>query len=862
MQKFRPFGRYTLLIVSYIQNGVWMEMHFRHDFVRLVSFSLYDQRISGLRKRFLLHQLTFAAQIVLKMTKRLLFLITFLFSITTLFAQTGTIKGKVTTSDGQPGAYITVRIDRSNKGAISNEKGEYLIKNVKPGNWTLKISAVAAASQDQTVTVVAGQTVTADFVLNANAAQLQEVIVSEKASNRESKSVAKMPLKNLENPQVYNSVSSEIMKQQGITSYDDALRNIPGITKTWESTGRAGDGASYFALRGFDAQPVLINGLPGLTSGNLDPAGVEEIQVMKGPSGTLFGGSFYSYGGIINTITKKPYYDFGGEVAYNIGSFDLHRLTVDVNTPLSKTKKIAMRVNAALHTEGSFQDAGFRRSFYIAPSFVYEVNDRLSFNLLVEVLNEKRAAPAMFFHSDRIAPLDFKNLEELNLNNKLSFTSNDLTIRNPRTNVQGQMLYKLSQQWSSQTVVSYSRLKSDGIYTYIWDYDPGDNWFGQDFHNEDNTVNTIDIQQNFNGDFKIGNMRNRLVAGLDFYHRDVKDNGSGWLTGRNVTPQGDVMAVEPYPVPVPLNRYSIDTLLASSGSELSHIKNSSYAAYVSNVLNLTPGLMVMASLRADYFDSRDDFSQFALSPKFGVVYQPILDKVSIFANYMNAFINVGPENVHNATGDTVIGIRSFKPEHVNQWEGGVKANLLKDKLQVTVSVYNIKVSDRVIPADPNGDSRQIGAVRSKGIEFDINANPCPGLNLIAGYSYNQIKVIEGGNPPHYFYSEVGSSPGGQGPQNLANFWATYKFTNGALKNFGLGLGGNYGSTYRVIDNSVTGKFDLPSYALLNGTVFYNAKKFRLSVNVNNITDETYYSGYWSVNPQKPRNFVASAAYKF
>src|SRR5690606_2124109 len=157
--------------------------------------------------------------------------------------------------------------------------------------------------------------------------------------------------KNLENPQVYNTVSSEILKQQVITTYDDAMRNVPGISRTWESTGRAGDGAAYFALRGFDAQPALINGLPGLTSGNLDPVNVEEIQVIKGPSATLFGGSFYSYGGMINTITKKPYYDFGGEVAYNTGSFGLNRVSADVNTPLSKTKKIALRINTAFHTE-------------------------------------------------------------------------------------------------------------------------------------------------------------------------------------------------------------------------------------------------------------------------------------------------------------------------------------------------------------------------------------------------------------------------------------------------------------------------------------------------------------------------------
>ncbi len=84
----------------------------------------------------------------------------------------------------------------------------------------------------------------------------------------------------------------------------------------------------------------------------------------------------------------------------------------------------------------------------------------------------------------------------------------------------------------------------------------------------------------------------------------------------------------------------------------------------------------------------------------------------------------------------------------------------------------------------------------------------------------------------------------------------------ALKNSGLGFGGNYASEYRVADNSVTGIFDLPSYTVLNASLFYNGEKFRFTLNVNNIFDTEYYIGYWSVNPQKPRNFVISMAYKF
>jgi iron complex outermembrane recepter protein len=806
------------------------------------------------------------------MTKKLFLLALILyFGAAKAFSQNGTISGSVRTSDGEPVELVTVNVKGTAKGALTDRNGKYQIRNIQPGLHRLIASYIGLEKQEQTIEVTAGGTTSLDFTLKESSAELQEVIVSARNLNRENVIVAKIPLKKLENPQVYNTVSSEIMKQQGITNYDDALRNVPGISRTWESTGRAGDGASYFALRGFDAQPTLYNGLPGLTSGNLDPANVEEIQVIKGPSSTLFGGAFYSYGGMINTITKKPYHQFGGEIGYNAGSFGLNRITADINAPLSKADKIALRVNTAYHSENSFQDAGFKKSFFVAPSLVYEVNDRLSFHLLTEILEEERAVAPVFFHSDRLSPLPFKNLQELNLNPRLSFTSNDLTIRNPRFNLQAQAVYKLSDQWTSQTVFSRGTVKSNGIYTYIWDDVSGDNWFSQYFHKEQQTTNTTDIQQNFNGDFKIGNMRNRLLVGVDYFRRNVIDNGSGWASARNVSPQGDVNYVDPYSgdtlAPVYLTQASIDNLLAGLENSASNITNSSFGAYASNVLNITPKLSAMISLRADYFDSKgerssseDDFDQWALSPKFGIVYQPVLDKVSVFANYMNAFINVAPRQVTDLDGSNP-RVKSFRPEQADQWEYGVKTNLFSDKLAATFSVYDIKVSDRVMPNPANiRDYTQGGKVGSKGFEIDVVANPVNGLNLIAGFSHNKTKVISG--DPEDFYSEPGRAIGGQGPQNLANFWATYRISSGTLKNAGFGFGGNYAGEYKVIDNSKTGVFILPSYTLLNASVFYNASHFRISLNVNNLTSKEYYIGYWSVNPQKPRNSTLSVAYKF
>ncbi|WP_245975112.1 TonB-dependent receptor [Deminuibacter soli] len=790
------------------------------------------------------------------------------------WAQTsaGTIKGVIRTSDGHPAESVTIGIKGGGMVTSSDKDGKYEFKKVKPGVHTLVATFTGLVTKEVRVEVKSNETTYApDVLLNENTSQLNEVVVSANR-NRSGEFVAKMPLKNLENPQVYNSVSSEVMKQQVITSYDDALKNVPGIARTWESTGRAGDGASYFALRGFDAQPSLINGLPGLTSGNLDPADVEEIQVIKGPSGTLFGASFYGYGGIINTITKKPYYDFGGEVAYTVGSYGLNRVTADINTPLSKKDKIALRINTAYQTENSFQDAGFKHSFFIAPSLVYKVNDRLTFNVMAEVMEEKRAVAPVFFNSDRMSPLPFKNLQELNLDRKRSFTSNDLSIRNPRYNVQAQAVYKLSRQWTSQTVFSTGGVQSKGFYTYIWDDISGDKYFDQYFHNENQRTSTIDVQQNFNGDFKIGNVRNRLLVGLDYFTRNVKDNGSGWEVARQVTPQAaeveytDPTTGEVHP-PVHLTKELVDNLLSGTYGTGTNSRNNAYSGYVSDVVNLTPRLSAMVALRADYFDSKgeksdptDDYHQWAVSPKLGLVYQPVIDKVSVFVNYMNAFINVAPQQTFDADGQ-VSGIRSFKPEHANQWEAGVKGNFIDNKLSATVSYYDIKVGNRVYPdpSNPN-NSVQGGKVGSKGVELDLHANPIDGLSLLAGFSHNSTKVINGNKED--FYNEPGRSPGGQGPQNQANLWGTYQFRQGTLKNFGLGFGGNYAGVYKVIDNSVTGVFELPAYTLLNGGVFFNAKKVRIAFNVNNITNKYYYIGYWSVNPQKGRNFAASLTYKF
>ncbi|RED26303.1 iron complex outermembrane receptor protein [Flavobacterium cutihirudinis] len=778
----------------------------------------------------------------------------------------GKIKGTITTSDGELAVGVNIILKSTKYGTISNEDGAFEFNRVKPNTYTLQVSLAGYETLEQAVNVTVNETTTLSLQLNVSNKQLKEVIVTAnrgKAFPKQSVYVSKMPLKNIENPQVYNIVSSELIKEQAITNYEDALKNVPGIQKLWESTGRGGDGGSYYSLRGFEVQANIVNGLPGLTNGSLDPSNVERIEVIKGPSGTLFGSSLVSYGGLINTVTKKPYSGFGGEVSYLAGSFGLNRVTADINTPLDDADNVAFRINAAYQTENSFQDAGFRNSIFVAPSLSYKVNDKLSFLINTEFMAEEKTTPSMLFLG-RDAPLQFANLDELNYDTDLSFYSNDLSMKNPRFSLQGQMTYKMSDQWTSQTVLSRSSSKSRGYYSYIYDNEDGNGDFGFWITKEQSQTIATDIQQNFIGDFKIGQMRNRLVVGLDYFDRNVMYGGSGYGKLYNVTAQGEVRQLSP-DATYYLTQTSVDQLLANEPASNFNPQDATYSAYASDVINITPQFLAMASLRVDYFDTEgdinsddDDYTQTALSPKFGLVYQPIQDKLSVFANYMNGFRNIAPSINYDPDGN-VIGSQTFEPEHANQLEFGVKADLFSDKLTGTLSYYDINVAN-LVTSNPMYSS-QGGEARSKGFEFDLNASPIKGLSIIAGYSYNDSKITKGddGN----VWLEEGKRPFWSGPKNLVNLWATYKFDEGTLENFGLGFGGNYASENAILDSSVTGKFVLPEYTVINGSVFYNSNKFRVSFNINNITNKDYFNGGWStLNPQKPRNFVASFAYKF
>ncbi|QNK63235.1 TonB-dependent receptor [Pedobacter sp. PAMC26386] len=780
------------------------------------------------------------------------------------FAQinTGIIKGNIKTSDGISAEAVEVSI----KGLINttaDKNGRYILKNIPAGNYTVIARLVGLTPSSAQVTLEAGATVTLDLLLKASNQQLKEVVVSGGKKNKffvkESEYVSKMPLKNLENPQVYTVIPKELLADQLVTSFDDALKNAPGIDKLWSSTGRGGDGAGYFSLRGFAVQPTLVNGLPGLTNGSLDISNVERIEVIKGPSGTLFGSSLISYGGLINTVTKQPFDHAAVEVNYTAGSYGLNRITADVNTPLDQDHKVLLRVNAAYHDESSFQDAGLKKTRFFAPSLSYKVNDRMSFLLNAQFLSSEGTNPTMLFFN-RSAPLRTTTLEGLGYDNRKSYTSNNLTMKNPVTTFQAQMNYKISDQWRSQTIVSRGKAKSNGYYTYLFEgvdttnrtAIKGNGLFQRFITNQNSTSETTDIQQNFIGDFHIGKIRNRIVGGLDYYNNTSINNSSNYAAFGFVNPLVENTDN--------LTSQQADIAIAGAGyGGSTRTTQEVYSAYISDVINITPALSAMASLRIDHFKNgglstaaADKYGQTALSPKFGLVYQVLKDQLSVFGNYMNGFSNVAPVN-QEIKGANVV--TTFKPEHANQIEGGIKTDLFDGKLSGSLSYYDIKVSNVVLNTGMN-EYTQGGNKYSKGFELQVVANPFTGFNIIAGYSKNKSKLTNAGA------NTQGRRPVEAGPEDLVNLWLSYKILSGSVKGLGFGFGGNYAGKNSIMNDATVGVFTLPAYTVLNASVSYGKGPITIGLKLNNLTNKEYYKGWTTIEPMSPRTVAGSIGYKF
>ncbi|NET54086.1 MAG: TonB-dependent siderophore receptor, partial [Merismopedia sp. SIO2A8] len=280
--------------------------------------------------------------------------------------------------------------------------------------------------------------------------------------------------------------------------------------------------------------------------------------------------------------------------------------------------------------------------------------------------------------------------------------------------------------------------------------------------------------------------------------------------------------------------------------------------YLQDQIDILDNLILMAGLRFDIVDqditdrvADSETNQYddALTPRIGIVYQPI-EPISLYASYSQTFT---PNNsATDVEGDLL------EPEEGEGFEVGIKADLIKDRLSATLAYFDI-TRQNVATEDPEDPFASVatGEQQSRGVDFDLIGEVLPGWNVVASYAFIDAEVTEDNT------DNVGNKLFGV-PKHSASLWTTYEIQSGDLEGLGFGLGFNFvGERQGDLANS----FEVDSYFLTNAAVFYRRNRWQMRLNIENLFDVDFIEGVGGervrfINPGDPFTVRASVSVKF
>jgi iron complex outermembrane receptor protein len=181
----------------------------------------------------------------------------------------------------------------------------------------------------------------------------------------------------METPQSISVIGREQIRDQNPGSLAETLRYAPGVLSETFGADTRND---WFKIRGFDAQDVgmFLDGLQlvssfGFATWKLQPFGIERIDILRGPSAVLYGGS--GPGGLVNVISKKPPYEPLNEVQAGVNNYGNSYLSFDFGgpmaTPSGPSNELYYRLLGTV--KGGDTQTAFTpdNNYFIAPSVTY-----------------------------------------------------------------------------------------------------------------------------------------------------------------------------------------------------------------------------------------------------------------------------------------------------------------------------------------------------------------------------------------------------------------------------------------------------------------------------------------------------------
>ncbi|MFX1765473.1 TonB-dependent siderophore receptor [Paraburkholderia sp. A1RI-2L] len=657
---------------------------------------------------------------------------------------------------------------------------------------------------------------------------------------------AKTPTALRDIPQSVTVINKAVMQSQGATSFQDALRNAPGITIGGAEGGQIGNNIN---LRGFTAQnDIYLDGFRDRNQYYRDTFDLESIEVLYGPSSMLFGRG--STGGVINQVTKhatrKPF----TEVSATLGTDDRYRTTLDLNRPLGD--HAAFRLNAFGQSMGSTRDQMKNKDYGFAPELRFGIGTPTEITLSA-LIQHNRDMPDYGVQSINGHPFAPSKSTFYGL-------TDDRTIQDVQT-VSARIDHTFNEQFkiSNQTQFSHSRTDAretapgavlsgplasspalkNGNYTTL----PLSSLYVK-LASHDRVIENHSIYNDTMAQYKFstGAVKHEMIAGVEIGH----DSYTNQATTRNNLPI--VSLLDPVYIPTPSNVTQTVGNHAESGA-------TSLAAYFNETMSIGEHWKLIGGVRWDRFQAHiantvsapayaDQTNTFT-SVRAGAIYQPT-DWQSYYFSYGTSF-NPSLEAL-TVTNNT----QNLAPESSKSYEVGGKWDLLGGNLSVTSALFQ-QEKDNARTQTSTGQYMLEGDIRVRGFQAGATGHITNKWQVFAGYTYMDgviLKALDG---------TQGHTPANT-PRNTFTFWTTYALT----PHWEIGGGPTYMSS-RYASN--TNYVETGGYTRWDAMAAYHAKKWDVQLNLLNITNKFYYDalvpsdGGRSV-PGVGRTFLATANYRF
>lgn len=628
--------------------------------------------------------------------------------------------------------------------------------------------------------------------------------------------VTKSDVPLLETPQAISVITADTLKEQGITRLADALRGVAGVTRS--STYGYFDS---YQIRGYDAAYGSMF-LDGLTSGNVagavnELAGLEQVEVVKGPASALFGAS--PLGGVVNLVSKRPRSDAFVELGVATGSYDLREVTVDANAPLTKDGALLGRVNLVYRDSDDFVDFAHSQRIYIAPALTWKIGEDTNLTLLGRYQRDYDSPWSPMTAWGTILP---NANGEIPIDRSVNNSGAQRAINNLNAK---QIGYVFNHRFSD--TVSFSQTVRYEENNKFWD-----RWVFVAGFLDDNVVNGVQrgrvigryiygpfaqtdkdlgVDSRLTVKFATGAIDHNVLAGLD-YHRNRNTLASD---GNYDAAQNPLDIFNPdYSAPIVRNPFG-----GSTGGG----KSSQVGFYLHDHITLTDRLTVTLGGRWDKAKSGEqEDSKF--SPHAGLTWALNPDS-SLYFVYSKSFTPI-------ASWQTRFDGSLLPPETGENIEAGYKIKDEARGLSGMVSVYQL-TRQNVATEDPAHPFFYVvtGEQRSRGVEVEGAWRPNEAFQATLAYAYIDAEITKDNTLP------IGL-PLQNFPKHSANLWGKYTVQSGVFAKLGISLGVLYNSDKYFYESGVL--YTLPAYTLVNAGLSYPFGEWQTQLNIDNLTDERFF----------------------